>query len=364
MSARRHAVFRCDASSRIGGGHLRRCLTFAEALAANDWRISFAVRGEALALVPARVPCAPRWIVLDSSGHDEAAQIGAVLDVDGVDLVVVDHYGHDRRFEAACRGFARRIAVIDDLADRPHDADLLLDQTFARNDRDYVGLVSRDCMILCGSRYALLRPPFAEMRETALSRRRSGVPVRRILIGMGATDGDDLTSTAVAAVTLACWRLGQPVAIDVVLGAGAPHTDTVRRRLTGLPAWSIHVDASGTAMARLMASADLAIGAAGTASWERCCLGLATIVLIAADNQAKIAAELAAVDACRIVGAAGAATPERIAAEIEDLCRNDAARLAMAEAAAAVCDGEGTRRVVEAIEAILARAPAETAPAQ
>ncbi len=155
-------------------------------------------------------------------------------------------------------------------------------------------------------------------------------------------------------------RLGRPFALDVVLGAGAPHLDAVRRRLSALPAWSIHADASGRTMAGLMASADVAIGAAGTTSWERCCLALPTVTVIAADNQAKIAAELAATGACRL---AHASSPESIAAVLEELCRDATARLAMAEAAAAVCDGAGTRRVVAAIEAMIAAAPAEAVPA-
>jgi len=360
MRPRLYAVFRCDAGVALGGGHLRRCLTLAEALAANGWRIAFAVRPETLAFLPRDLALQPDWIVLDAVEEHEPAVMAARVGAAGADLLVVDHYRRDRRFEAACRRFALRIAVIDDLADRPHDADLLLDQTFGRSERDYAGLVSRRCVTLCGSGCALLRSAFAEMREPALNRRRQGRPVGRVLIGMGATDADDLTSLAVAAVGLVSERLGRPFTLEVVLGAGAPHLDALRRRLSGFPAWSIHVDASGRAMARLMASADLAIGAAGTTSWERCCLALPTVCVVAAENQAKIAAELAAVGACH-VAAAGA--PEGLAAAVGALCRDDGARLAMAEAAAAVCDGAGTGRVVGAIEAMVAAAPAEAVPA-
>ncbi len=176
---------------------------------------------------------------------------------------------------------------------------------------------------------------------------------------MGATDAADLSSLAIDAVALASDRLGRPLALDVVLGAGAPHLDIIRRRLVGLPAWDIHVDAPGNCLARLMASADLAIGAAGTTSWERCCLGLPGVVVVAADNQAKIAAELAAAGACQVVSADAA---EDIAAAVVALCADDGARLAMAEAAASVCDGEGTARVVEAIEAMVACAPSRQRP--
>lgn len=351
MSAARMAVFRCDASASIGGGHLRRCLTLAGALTAQGWQVAFAVRGETLSATPTELPDLLGWIVLNGSGRDEPGQIAEALGRQDVDLLVVDHYSLDQVFERSCRGFAHRIAVIDDLADRSHDADLLLDQTFGRGERDYLGLVPEGCAVLCGSRYALLRPAFAGIRASAFARRRAGGSVRRILIGMGAADADDLTSVAVAAVARASERLGQPLALDVVLGSSAPHLDAVRRLLAGLPAWSIRVDVSGNCLAKLMASADLAIGAAGTTSWERCCLGLPSVVVVAADNQAKIATELAAAGACEVVGAAA---PDDIAAVTETVCRDDGARLAMAEAAAAVCDGAGTARVVDAIEAMVA----------
>ncbi len=348
------AIVRCDASARMGGGHLRRCLTLAAELGAKGWRVWFAVKGETLPAAPVPLPEVQGWIVLDSSGRNEPKQIEAALDGRHADLLVVDHYEWDEVHEKGCRAFVWRIAVIDDLANRRHDADLLLDQTYGRSDSDYVGLVPRRCAILCGSRYALLRPDFATRRETALARRQDAGPVQRVLVGMGAADADDLTSVAIAAVARASERLGRPLALDVVLGSGAPHLDAVRRLLIDLPAWSIHVDASGSSLARLMASADLAIGAAGTTSWERCCLGLPSVVLVAADNQAKIASELAAAGACKVV-AAGA--PEDMAAAVLDLSRDDGARLAMAEAAAAICDGGGTPRVADAISMLQARLP-------
>lgn len=313
--------------------------------------MSFAVAGETLQATPRELPELQGWIVLDSSGENEAQQIGAALARQDVDLLVVDHYRLDQAFERACRGFARRIAVIDDLANRAHDADLLLDQTFGRSEGDYLGLVPEGCTLLCGSRYALLRQDFAKLRESALAKRWARGAVQRILIAMGAADAADLTSLALTAATRVAERLDRPLVVDVILGGGAPRLDAVRHRLSGVPAWAVHVDVPGGALAELMASADIAIGAAGTTSWERCCLGLPSVVVVAADNQAKTAAELAAAGACTVVRADAA---EDIAAAVVAVCRDQDARLAMSEAAAAVCDGAGPARVVEAVEAMVA----------
>jgi UDP-2,4-diacetamido-2,4,6-trideoxy-beta-L-altropyranose hydrolase len=349
------AVFRCDASAEIGGGHLRRCLTLAEELATRGWRIAFAMRERSFSEVPAAELATARRIVLLGGAGEEAREIAARLDDEPADLVVVDHYGHDHRFETQCRCFAARIAVIDDLANRRHDADLLLDQTFGRAPIDYAGLVPASCRLLCGSRYALLREPFARMRQAALARRRAGGTVQRILVTMGATDDSDLTETVLDALEAVAKKAIAAPVVDVVLGASAPHLASVADRLaTGACSGRLHVGVAGEAMARLMTAADLSIGAAGTTSWERCCLALPCLVLVAAENQATIAAHLAEVGACRLVGEAATVTTHHIAAALAAVWRNGAARSAMAEVAASVCDGEGAARVVAAIESMLA----------
>ncbi len=371
---RRHAVFRCDASALMGGGHLRRCLTLAEALAARGWRLSFAVRKDTLAHLSEAHPrgsrhCAERWLVVDGAARTEAADMavalvsaappgsiraGGLADLPA-DLLVVDHYGRDYRFEAACRAFARRILVIDDLADRYHDADILLDQTFARSGGDYGGLVAPACQLLCGSRYALLRPEFAALRATALARRRRDNALKRVVVSMGATDAGNATGAVLDALNVCRARGGPELAADIVLASSAPHLEAIRRRVeTSSLSVRLHVDASAEAMAALMSAADVAIGAAGTTSWERCCLGLPSLVVITADNQILIARHLADAGACRIVGGAGRLTPRDIADELEALLGNRGALRAMAESAAAVCDGAGVARVADRIEHLLA----------
>jgi UDP-2,4-diacetamido-2,4,6-trideoxy-beta-L-altropyranose hydrolase len=283
MSDRPRAVFRCDASAALGGGHVSRCLTLAQALRDHGWSCAFAVSAETTAAVPRLRRAADAILTLDVAAADEPRRMADGFGGEA-DLLVVDHYARDVAFETACRRWTRRILVIDDLADRRHDADLLLDQTLDRSPSDYAALVPPHCRVLAGSEYALLHPAFAANRPAALSRREGCVAPRRILVAFGATDPGNATCLALRAIGASRLALE----VDVILGAGAPHLEAVQAELTTMPhPTRLHIDVEAETVAALM-TADLAIGAGGTTSWERCCLGLPTVVLQTAANQRTI----------------------------------------------------------------------------
>jgi UDP-2,4-diacetamido-2,4,6-trideoxy-beta-L-altropyranose hydrolase len=326
------AVFRADAAQALGAGHIYRCLALANGLAEAGWTCTFAVGPETRTAAP----------VLFQSGH----QVIPAEALEGsADLLVVDHYGLDHEFENRCRRWAKRILAIDDLADRRHDCDLLVDQTLGRATADYDGLVSAGCVALLGPRYALLRPTFGEARAHALSRRDGGM--RRILISVGGTDPRDMTSRALRAI-VGCGFAGN---IDVVLGGSSPNRETVAALVSACEGRArLHLDTPH--MAALMTEADLAIGACGTSSWERCVLGLPTVGLVTADNQEMISAELSAVGAVMSVGGWNEAFEARIGAAVEHLSNSPEDLRRMSEAAAAVCDGGGVARVIAAVSCL------------
>jgi UDP-2,4-diacetamido-2,4,6-trideoxy-beta-L-altropyranose hydrolase len=339
------AVFRCDGSAAIGGGHVRRCLTLAQALAEAGWARAFAVREETLAVIPSLAEGVDCLAVLDGPIEDEPARIAEAFG-DTWDLLVVDHYRRDARFETACRPQAQRILVIDDLADRRHDADLLLDQTFGRKRSDYARLVPPRCRVLAGSRYALVRPTFATRRRAALARREQARPSARILVAVGAMDPDNVTGIVLEGIC----ESGLSAKVDVVLGAAAPHLPTVATLAAAMPQRTlVHVDCEN--MAELMAAADIAVGAGGTTSWERCCLGLPSVVIITAENQAVIAQRLAAAGACTLIGRHRDVMPAMVAGPVTVLANDAGRRRAMARAAAAICDGRGAGRVARVLGA-------------
>ncbi|MBV9859055.1 MAG: UDP-2,4-diacetamido-2,4,6-trideoxy-beta-L-altropyranose hydrolase [Alphaproteobacteria bacterium] len=321
----REAVFRVDAAPQIGGGHVVRCLALAAALAETGWKCHFLVAAGTSATVAA----------LARSGHvvreGEASWPAAAA---APELLIVDHYGLDAAWEHGWRGRAGRILVIDDLADRPHDCDLLLDQGLSRAAGDYAGLTPPGCRFLLGPGYALLRPEFAARRDAALARRDGG-PVRRVLIAPGATD-----PTNIAAPLIDAAEAIPDAAIDVAIGPAAPHLPALQARAAASPRLRLHIDVPD--MAGLMGEADLCLGAGGGSSWERCCLGLPSLICVAGPDQARQAEALVG------AGAAGRTAIDDAAAlraAVLALAADGPRRAAMSAAAARLCDGRGAARV-------------------
>lgn len=359
-----HIAFRTDASLQIGTGHVMRCLTLADALRERGAQSTFICRPHAghlfdlfqqrghmaKALAPAddayTAPadeCHAKWLGTDWA--NDAAQTQQALGDQVVDWLVVDHYALDRRWEQTMRTHTRRIMAIDDLADRPHDCDLLLDQNLGHQALDYRALVPTECRLLCGSKYALLRPDFASIRKYSLQRR--VLPeLRELLITMGGVDKDNATAK-VLQMLRAC-SLPEDCKITVVLGLTAPWLDTVNKLAQAMPR-PTRVLSGVSNMARLMADSDLAIGAAGSTAWELCCLGVPNLLVCTAANQASVITALASIKATLEI-------------DIADLCYSNehvfctqfalltSNLAAYAAAAAGVTDGNGVHSVIMEFE--------------
>ncbi len=333
------ALFRADASPEIGSGHIARCLTLARDLAAAGWRCAFACRRGTSDTVPALTRSG--FPLIPVGEGDDLATCN-ILGRRQADLLVIDHYGLDAIFESDARRWTRCIFVVDDLADRPHDCDLLLDQTLGRDDRDYRPLVPSHCRLLLGPSFALLRPEFASARSAALHRRRTA-RIERVMISMGGTDPHDVAAMAVEGIALS----GLSVAVDVVLGSRNPSSAMLAAadRVRG----PVRLLKDVSDMAAMMAETDLAIGAGGVTSWERCCMGLPALVIVTAPNQELIAKSLARAEAAEVLGNHPEVSAEGVAAAVQRLADDPSILRAMSEAAAGVCDGLGMERTVAAV---------------
>lgn len=328
-----HAVLRFDAGPHIGGGHAVRCLALADDLARAGWRCSLAIGPETLDAVPDIGRSAHARIAADMSSSwldDTCSDVPP-------DLIVVDHYGIDADEETAY-GQRSRVAVFDDLADRPHNADVLLDPTPGRTDEDYRTLTPNHAVLCLGPSFAILRRQFREQRPHALSRD-TPPSAERILIAAGATDAGGVTALALSAAAKAM----PDAEIDVVLGALAPTREDVENiaRQIGSRA-HVHVDVSD--MAEMIGTADFVIGAAGSSAFERCALGRPTIMIQTADNQQFIAAALEQAGAATIIQLQDARDLGGFAKSIRQFGQDQQRRRAMSRAAAALCDGAGTVR--------------------
>lgn len=346
---RRLAVFRADASAAIGAGHVARCLSLARWLAANGWSCALAsvcgVRGSL------ELPMPPGMTQFKLNGDAAAAPRElAARWPGGCDLLVIDHYGLNASDEQACRPWARRILVIDDLADRPHDCEVLLDPAPRRLASDYAGLVPDDSLLLLGPAYLPLRAAFAAHRHHALARRALAEKPRRLLLSFGATDPDNVTSAVLDMLA----QLKPELSVDVLLGAGAPHLEAVRGKVEAAP-FSAHLHVGIEDVAGLLAATDLAIGAGGGGAWERCCLGLPSIVLCTASNQRAVVESLDEAGAALVLGDADTLSADRLRKALQRLIAEVPARQNMARAAASLCDGLGARRLGAALDPPAAR---------
>lgn len=336
------AVFRCDASPQIGSGHVVRCLTLADALAAAGWTCIFASAGATRATVPLLAASRHRQLAL-TDPQAEPAQLAAAVPT-GCDLLVVDHYRRDDSFESACRPWARRVLALDDLADRRHDCELLLDPTVGRETGSYAALVPARCRLLLGPAYALLRPQFLAARRAAQTKRAARQTAGRILVALGGGD----TLPIVLKVLRAIRRTQLPAEVDVVLG-GATAASAELLSLAGNPGPRIRIHGAVEDMAGLMLQADLAIGAAGISAWERCALGLPSIVLQIADNQQLVAESLAQSGAAVFLGRVEDIGEVQLAGQIARIAADADALAGIAERAAAVCDCRGAQRTMLAL---------------
>lgn len=356
-------AFRADASIDIGTGHIMRCLTLADALLQQGAECSFICREHTGNMVEAiRQRGFDVQVLPDSASQaeksnlsvegDHAAWLGCTWEQDAEvcgqvlqalqpDWVVVDHYALDARWQRAVSHLCKQIMVIDDLADRPHACQLLLDQNLGREDADYKMLVPDDCHLMTGPTYALLRSEFAEWREKSLDRRGSG-KIGNILISMGG--GDKPNATGVTLSTLADHVPAELDRVTVVVGANAPWLSEIQMMAKTLP-WPVDVRVNVSNMAELMSQADLSIGAAGGTSWERCCLGLPTLLVVLAENQRDGAAAMQASGAASVVGEVKD-IPTQLPVLMSRLSQ-PAEVFGMSERARQVADGRGVERVVQ-----------------
>lgn len=354
-------AFRADASIQIGTGHVMRCLTLAEALAAKGTQCTFICRehaGNLIQYIQSKgytVHSLPMGSEADTDlAH--SAWLGATQAQDTQacapllaalqpDWLVVDHYALDARWEAALAVHCGQVMVIDDLADRPHACHMLLDQTFGRSAVDYWPFVPEGCSLLCGSNYALLRPEFAALRPYSLQRR-AQPKLKHLLITMGGVDKDNVTGLVLAG--LRDSPLPEDCEITVVMGATAPWLADVQQKAQNMR-WPTTVRVGVTDMAQLMADSDLAIGAAGATTWERCCLGLPTIMLVLAKNQLKIAQGLEQAGLAAIV-TSGLNADHQISALLGTLASSPNELSAMSRSSAGIVDGMGACSVTALLE--------------
>ena len=187
------------------------------------------------------------------------------------DVAVIDSYRLDRESERTYAKDGATVIVFDDLGNRPHAADILVDPTPRRSDDYYARLVLDGCRISMGPQHAMVRQAWRKLRRQTCARHAKDHPARRILLSMGSTDPINVSLKVIAAIA----ESGLDIETDVVLGQGAPHKLAVEGAL--IAGMSLHIDPPD--FPERVAAADLVIGAPGSSSFERAVLGVPSILI-------------------------------------------------------------------------------------
>jgi UDP-2,4-diacetamido-2,4,6-trideoxy-beta-L-altropyranose hydrolase len=322
-----------------------RCRSLAAALAALGWRHWFAVTRETAALF------ADSDTIIVPSGVRGARAVAEAGTTNKFDCLVVDHYGLDATFETTARGKASTVLVIDDLADRPHTCDLLVDPNPERVAADYAGLTGGTTRFLLGPQYALLRPEFAKCRPAHLRPPRR--QAERLLVTLGGADPNNVSQLLLEALP---HLEGAPLKTVLVVGPANPHRETLAA-LAPLPGVEIAVDPPG--LSGLMLDTDIAITAGSTSFWELACLGVPALIVVIANNQRAIARAAENAGAALVLGESNHLNPRNLAAAIAALAADPNRRQRMSAAGRNLVDGRGAARVANAVAQINAAQPQE-----
>ncbi|MBI3529700.1 MAG: UDP-2,4-diacetamido-2,4,6-trideoxy-beta-L-altropyranose hydrolase [Betaproteobacteria bacterium] len=345
-------LIRTDASEAIGIGHLIRCLTLASAIQNDGASVTFAcaelppaaermIREKGFELVKLNAPSYAKRTrneeILPSLAQERDAQATiAATPSTNYDWVVVDHYGLAADWELRMRDTGRWLLAIDDLSNRPHRCDVLLDQNLHRGDgAGYDQYVPLACERLIGPRYALLDSAFAVEKTKLDESKRDGV-----LISFGGSDPKSMTLPVLQALLDLSH---DALRVDVVAGALNCNVEAIKKFVAGVSnVWFHHATHD---MARLMARARLYVGAGGIASWERCCLGLPGVVVAVTENQESQCRVLDDIGSHVYLGNASSVTPQGVAQAAMAVLASPAWIARLADRSSAIVDGLGAVRV-------------------
>lgn len=331
-------LFRVDASVTIGSGHIMRCLTLAKALLKHGAICHFACRNNKGHLLDLLQQAGFKTLSLPAELYceedDALATLGLITEP--YQLLVIDHYQLGQRYGKLLRQRCHKIMVIDDLANRPLECDLLLDQNLLPDmDSRYRSLVPAGCQQLLGPRYALLREEFYQPHCQRIP--------NHLLVSFGGSDEQNLTSLAIEAITS---LKSLPVTADIVIGLNNPWQASIKQQCAQLSNVQLHIQTN--AMAVLMQKAQLMLGAGGATHWERCITGLPALVVPVAENQQATTAYLDKLGACVWIGAYSDISPRIIADKVSYYLSKPEQLAAISEAAKRVIPKDtGTLQVVE-----------------
>lgn len=341
-------LFRVDASITIGFGHVMRCLTLARSFRKCGMECIFVCanqKGNLFDEISKEFECILLIKNTDKGNIDPIADAEQLIGLVKtrfikVSLLVVDHYALDKYWEELLSPYAERIFVIDDLANRKHQCDFLLDQNYYKSLERYDTLVPKSTKTFLGPTFSILREEFSKLRGGL---RRKPKPFKKILISYGGVDSYNFSLKSIKAVSSIQDRLFE---INIVSGISNPHLDLLKLEIKAFKNVTLHIQANN--MAELMKDADVCLGAGGATNWERLCLGLPSIIVSMAENQVNISQDLDADGLVYYLGSYEAVTENKIAKALLKFEQKNLKNPNFDKLMETV-DGQGVKRIVNTV---------------
>ena len=339
-------LIRADASVEIGTGHVMRCLALAQAWQDAGGRAVFAMT-KTIPAISDRLRLEGMDIVSitgESGAAEDVSQTLTAARLHEANWVALDGYSFGALYQCEIKQAEKKLLFLDDNAHCSHYcADLVLNQNIHANEGMYA---HRDTWsrLLLGPRFALLRREFSNLRGQPRPVADTG---RKVLVAFGGSDPGNKTASAIEA--LESLPPGS-LEVSVVVGGGNPHLETLKQ-LCARSHHPIRIVQDPKSMTDLMLWADVAISAAGSTCWEMCFLGLPAILIAVAENQKPGAQELARRGIAQYLGCVGNFSPQGLAAELRELLESKPQRAAMSAAGRQLIDGQGSDRVITAMQA-------------
>ena len=294
-------VFRADASSTIGGGHIYRCLTLAHAIKRQIAEQKSSQTTEQNIIFVCHLSQGHMVAMIETQGFDvltveqplSAAEMRKTLiklqQHHIIDWLIIDHYQINVHYEKQLKPLVKNLMVIDDLANRAHHCDLLFDQSLNRHPSDYQPwLTNNECGIICGSQFALLREEFSQLKPMAKLMRQNFRVINKVLIAISATDPENISGQIIeklAKLPIGCtsknWQY------TLIITSKAKHLEHLKNQIGRSPL-TIELKLDVDNMAEQILKHDIAIAAAGGSMLERCAMGLPSIIIGVVDNQNHI----------------------------------------------------------------------------
>lgn len=283
-------VFRTDASVEIGYGHVMRCLTLADHLKNYKITIQFVCRkakGDCIELirnkgfVVAELPEIDEdiWSYTNENWAIDADQTIQAINHQNINALIIDHYAIDEKWERKLYSWTNKMMVIDDIANRKHLCDILLDQNdYVKGAERYNLLVPSNCKLLLGVNYCLLRNEFIKQRRNLKPKNSN---VNDVLVSFGGSDPTDETTKVLQALLI--FKDKQ---VHVVVGKGNMNSERIKNFCERHSNYHYYYQINN--IAEVMNKCDIAIGAGGSSTWERCSLGIPSLVVAAAQNQIEL----------------------------------------------------------------------------